>query len=308
MATVTDPRSPAQTGAGAAENQLRVSRYDQVSGMLVALLYLVGLAVLLMFIVWLTKRLTFSKTPIPVELLEYAGRGDHAEGLARDEEIGLEELEEMYEPQIEASLEAVTDVVSTQAAAFDAIESAAASSSTGTGLGDSRGPGPLGEGRSDVVPPWDRWEIRFTTEGLPAYAGQLDYFKIELGAAGGAPLLDYAFNLTKPKPDTRKGESEDEKRLYMSWKGGGVLADFDKELLRRAGIKTQRRLVLQFYPKATEQLLQNAEFQAAAEKRGTTPQELDKRILLKTIFGVRTAGRGYEFYVIDQFFRPAPPS
>ena len=63
--------------------------------LLIALLILVGLSVLLMFIVWLTGRLMFSKTPIPVELLEYAGRGDHAEGFERDmEEPGLEELEE----------------------------------------------------------------------------------------------------------------------------------------------------------------------------------------------------------------------
>ena len=166
-------------------------------------------------------------------------------------------------------------------------------------MGDNRGPGPLGEGRSDIVPPWDRWEIRFTTEGLTAYARQLDSFKIELGAIGGSPVVDYAWNLSSPKPKHKTGKPGDEKRLYMSWKGGGVLADYDKQLLARAGIKTQRRLILQFYPKETEHMLLQAE--ADHDKGRHKPQEF-----LKTIFGVQPAGRGYEFYVIDQFFRPAP--
>jgi hypothetical protein len=281
---------------------LRVERYDQVASMLVALLIMVGMAVLLMFIVWLTGQLSFSKTPIPVELLEYAGRGDHAEGLERDEEIGLEELEEIYEPQVEASLEAITDVVSTQAAAFDAIASAASASSTGVGLGDSRGPGPLGEGSSDVIPEWERWEIRYTTEGLDAYARQLDFFKIELGAmGGGSPVVEYASNLASPRPTRRSGDPDEEKRMYMSWKGGGILADFDKQLLRKAGIDPQRRLVLQFYPVETRKMLLQLEAENGRDEGHT-----DAREFLRTIFGVRSAGSGYEFFVIDQFYRPAP--
>ncbi len=302
MATATDSPQPAHSDIVVHERQLRVERYDQVAAMLVALLIIVGMAVLLMFIVWFTGQLSFSKTPIPVELLEYAGRGDHAEGLARDEEIGLEELEEMYEPQIEASLEAVTNVVSTQAAAFDAIESAAAASSTGTGLGDSRGPGPLGEGSSDVIPEWERWEIRYSTENITTYAGQLDFFKIELGAmGGGSPVVDYAFNLSSSKPQKKTGKPEDEKRMYMSWKGKGILADFDKQLLTKAGIKTQRRLILQFYPVETRKAILVLEHENARDEGHT-----DTREFLRTIFGVRAAGRGYEFFVIDQFFRPAP--
>jgi hypothetical protein len=245
----------------------------------------------------------FTQTTIPIELLEYAGRGDHAEGFERDmEEPGLEELEEMYEPQVETSLEAVTDIVSTQAAAFDMIENAANATSRGEGgMGDSRGPGPLGEGRSDIVPPWDRWEIRFTTAGIAAYAAQLDHFDIELGTmGGGSPNVEYAYNLTKARPDRKTGAPDEEKRLYMTWKGGGPLAAYDKQLLERAGINTNRRIILQFYPRETEMMLLRAEAEAG---RGHDPREF-----LKTIFGVRSARSGYEFYVIDQFFRPAPRS
>jgi hypothetical protein len=281
---------------------MRTGAYDSVASLLIALLFIVGLAVGGLFIIWLTNRLMFSQKPVPVELVEYAGRGDHAAGYARDmEPPGPEELEEeMYEPQVEATLEAVTDVVTTQAAALDSIATAAeATVKGGGGMGDSRGPGPEGEGRSDIIPPWERWEIRYTTSGLSPYARQLDFFKIELAAAGGTPLVDYAFNLAKTKPDRRSGKPDDEKRMYMSWQNaGGPLAAFDRQLLARAGIQTQRRLVLQFYPRETELKLLRSEAEHAKGR--------DAREFLKTIFGVRPAGGGYEFFVIDQFFRPRP--
>ena len=227
---------------------------------------------------------------------------------------------------MEASLEAVTQVVGAQAAVFDSmletISSPVVSAQSagaavggnpvgggtgigwgkGKGIGDSRGPGPLGEGRNDIVPPWERWEIRFTTSGLEAYARQIDFFKIELAAAGGAPEVDYAFNVAKPRPDRRSGKPDDEKRIYMTWeKSGGPLAAFDRQLLERTGIRTQRRMVLQFYPKETERLLGTLEATQAAAAGRRDPREF-----YKTIFGVRAAQRGYEFFVIDQRFRPAP--
>lgn len=281
---------------------MRTGAYDSVASLLISLLMIVGIAVGSLFIIWLTSRLMFTQKTVPVELVEFAGRGDHAAGFARDlEPPGPEELEEeMYEPQVEATLEAVTDVVTTQTAALDAIATAAeATVKGGGGMGDSRGPGPEGEGRSDIIPPWERWEIRYTTSGLDPYARQLDFFKIELAAAGGAPLVDYAFNLAKGKPDRREGKPEDEKRMYMSWQNtGGPLAAFDRQLLGKAGIKTQRRMVLQFYPKETEMKLLRLEAEGA---KGRNAKEF-----LKTIFGVRPAASGYEFFVIDQFFRPPP--
>ncbi len=298
-------RTPAATDdvAGEPRASLRVSAYDQVASLLIALLIVIGFFVTLLFIVWLTSRLLFTQRAIPVELVEYAGRGDHAAGFERDlEEPGMEEVEELMEPSLEATLEAVTDLVSTQAAAFDAIETSAAATSKGRGMGDSRGPGPEGEGSDDVVPPWDRWEIRFSTSGVSAYARQLDFFKIELGAAGGgSPVVEYASNLASGTPRKRTGKPEEEKRLYMSYRNtDSRLAAFDKQLLTKAGIGTQRRLVLQFYPQEIERLLMTIEA-STPEARGHKPQEF-----LKTIFGIRETRSGYEFFVIEQYFRPAP--
>jgi hypothetical protein len=274
-----------------------------VASLLVALLIVVGFFVALLFIIWLTSRLLFTQRAIPVELVEYSGRGDHAAGFERDlEEPGQEEVEELMEPALDATLEAVTDLVSSQAAAFDAIETSAAATSKGSGMGDSRGPGPLGDGRDDVVPPWDRWEIRFATTGIGTYARQLDHFKIELGAAGGGvPTIDYASNLAAGSPKRRAGKPDEEGRLYMSYRNtDSRLAVFDKQLLGKAGIKTQGRLVLQFYPEETERLLMTVEA-STDEARQHKPQEF-----LKTIFGVEETRSGFEFVVIEQYFRRAP--
>ena len=301
MSTKTET-SQHESAEAQALKSMRTGAYESVASLLISLLMMVGIVVGSLFVIWLTGRLMFTQKTVPVELVEYAGRGDHAAGFARDlEPPGPEELEEeMYEPQVEATLEAVTDVVTTQTAALDAIATAAeATVKGGGGMGDSRGPGPEGEGRSDIIPPWERWEIRYTTSGLDPYARQLDFFKIELAAAGGTPLVDYAFNLAKAKPDRRTGKPDDEKRMYMSWQNtGGPLAAFDRQLLGKASIATQRRMVLQFYPKETEMKLLRLEAENAKGRDARRVPENDLR---------RPAGRGgYEFFVIDQFFRPPP--
>jgi len=304
MATQPDSHQGAHVD-GSSEAELRVSAYDRVASMLIALLLVIGLFVVLLFIVWLTGRLMFTNVARRVEWLPDAGRDDHAAGFAQGmEEPGMEDMQELNEPRIEAMLDAIADVVTSQAAAFDGIENRATAAVDGGRLGDRRLPGPPDDGIPGVIPAWQRWEMRFSTTGVQAYARQLDFFKIELGAAGGGPpKVDYARNFAKSKPDRRLGKPEDEKRLYMTWQDGSAMAEFDRQLIAQAGITTQRRLILQFYPKEIEKLLARLEAQVARRAGHTDP-----RAFLKTIFGVRPARDGYEFYVIEQSFRPAPKS
>jgi hypothetical protein len=282
---------------------IKTTRYDRVAGMLVALLFLIGGSVGVMFIVWLTTVLVFAPAPVPIKLVEnVAGRGDHAAGFARDLEApGEEEMPELQEPQVQTALEAVTDAVSTVSSSMDVFDTTSITTSKGKGgLGDSRPPGPLGEG-DDIIPRWERWEIRYISNSINAYAQQLDFFNIELGAAGGKPQVDYAKNFGKSRPDTRQGPSKDEKRLYMTWKSG-TLRQFDQQLLARAGIPTSGRMLMQFYAEETEDRLAWIEMENAKKLGRPNVKEF-----LRTIFGVRAAGRGYEFHVIEQRFRPAPP-
>ncbi len=282
---------------------MAVSAYDRAASWVIALNVLVGCAVLLAFLFWLSKVMTFSRdeqaTVVLVENI--AGRGDHAAGFARDvEPPGMEELPDAMEPQVEQLLEAVTTVVSTQATALDTVQTAMVSSSTGAGLGDSRPPGPLGEG-DDIIPRGERWEIRYNSNNLTAYAQQLDYFRIEVGAVGGGEKqVDYAWNLQKSQPDVRQGPGDAEKRLYMLWTNG-ALKRFDQQLLRAAGVKTAGRIVVQFYPKPVEDLLARIEMEHATGNGKTSVKQIKQ-----TVFGVRRQGAGFEYYVVSQVYRAVP--
>lgn len=290
----TSTGSPAARSRGA----LKVSTYDKAASFLVTALIMVGTAAAILFGIWLLSVLVFSRVPPPIQMIQYPGRGDHAAGYERDAEPpGLEELEQvMQEPQLEAALEPVTDLASTVAASFDSVPSEELISSQGSGRGDSRPPGPEGEGE-DVIPPWERWEFRYASSDIDVYARQLDFFDIELAAIGGSKLADYAANVSRNPPTRRQGESKDEKRIYFTWKAG-QLRDYDIQLLQRAGVPTDGRIVMQFIPDKVNEQLHRLEFENSP---GRSPKEW-----LKTIFGVRPSGNGYEYYIIEQLYRPAP--
>jgi hypothetical protein len=330
---VSTAKPPYRSAGGVpVQVEIKVSTYDHVASWIVSLLVVVGVCVLALLAVWLSKHISFSHMTAPVEIVEYSGyggRGDHAAGFGRDAELGEPGMEpgegggETAEPSMESMMTAVTDVVSSQAAAVDAMVAPVASSAAlagggegaggnpvgggtgvgwgkGKGIGDSRKPGPLGEGPEGVLPPWERWEVRFSTAGIDLYARQLDFFKIELAAIGGGrPQVDYACNVSKPKPDHRLGKPDEEKRIYMTWRDArSPIAVFDRQLLQRAGVATDRRLVLQFIPEDTERQLGLLEAQNA---KGRNPLEF-----YRTVFGVREARGRFEFFVIEQRFRAAP--
>lgn len=273
----------------------KVSAYDQVSSMLVALLVMVATGVGVLFVIYLTTRNWDTPVDIPVIIEPAAGRGDHAMGVAQDLEApGLEELEEVLEPQVEANLEAVTDAVTSQAASLEAMDGAITNTSGNGGLGDSRPLGPEGTG-PDLVPRWERWQIEFAATDLITYAKQLDFFKIELGVAGGGSrTIDYASNFASGGVRTRSGPGDKEDRLYFTWQSGS-LRQADVALLDRAGVNSSGRIPMQFYPADTENLLAYVEQQYMGDKPLQT--------IKKTIFGIRPKGSGYEFFVMRQNYR-----
>ena len=163
----------------------------------------------------------------------------------------------------------------------------------GTGTGDGRGKGPGGPGTSDGIPAHERWEIRMSAANVDEYARQLDFFKVELGVVGGGNSnVDYISNLSSPNPTVRVGDPKDERRLRFLHRSGELRAG-DRELAAKAGVKTDGRVVFQFYGENTYRSLLGLE----NVKKGS------RRIkdIRRTVFGVRPAARGqYEFYVIEQ--------
>jgi hypothetical protein len=279
--------------------QLRKSKFDSVSSLLLALLLIIGIAVGMLFMVWWDSRVY-----VPVKTLELlienpAGRGDNAEGFERDfEPPGAEEVEALAEPTMQDTITAVTDAVSTVAATLDSVNSNASATTTGTGKGDSRPPGPEGEG-DDLVPRFERWQLTFAAKNVSDYAQQLDYYKIELGAIGGSQVqgLDYASNLAGT-PKIRRGPSDTEKRLYFMWTTPSPLEKFDRQLLQKAGIPLTGRQMLKFIEPDLENLLANVEKEYATKNGHPTVGEI-----AKTVFESQSKSGGYEFVVVEQRYR-----
>jgi len=289
---VNTPTLPAQSDS----YQLRVTRYDRVSSMLLALVILLGVIVAVLFIIWLTGQILLGQKAVPVELAELGeGTGPLGGGMEleapTEEEIGEET--DLLEPQIEDRLAAVADAVGAKTASLvdPTLTEHMRSGRGGGGSGDGRMAGTgsgSGEGQAR------RWEVRFP-EGntLEAYARQLDFFRIELGVLLPGNKVVYASKLAKAKPDVRTGPADQEKRYYLTWRRGGLQAA-DRELLARAGIDAENRIILKFLPPEVEAELARLEKVHAAS---------DAERVRKTVFLVLPSGDGYTFKVTDQSFR-----
>lgn len=296
------PAPGGQRGASAGTlRELRVSTFDEVSGMLIALLVTVGFIFLVLLAIWITSQTWFYPKPPPMVLLpepEPGGGGNGAQSMNELDEPVPEEIEQNEDPPPEVVLEAVTDLASMQAAVVDDLKPMSQGKGQGRGTGDGRGVGPGGDGDADIIPRWERWVIKYASDSTEAYARQLDFFGIELGAVGGSAggqNVDYASAFSTGSPRRRSGPADQEKRLYMTWRSGD-LARADVELLTAAGVRAQGRITMQLYPKEVEDQLAVLENQRSGGR--------DVRGVLKTIFGVRAvAGGRYEYYVTDQFYR-----
>lgn len=282
--------------------KLRTSKFDIVSASLMALLWFIGIFVLFLFLIWLTSRMTFGPKPFPPIIENAAGRGDNAEGFERDfEPPGADEIVDLTEPAIQETLTAVTDAVSSVAAAMDSVTSDSAETTQGSGRGDSRPPGPEGEGE-DIVPRHERWELKFSAKNVNGYAQQLDYYKIELGVLGGGVQgVDYVSGLAGPLRK-RQGPSGDEKRLYFMWVDrSSPLYQYDRQLLQKAGVNLGTgREMIKFVEPELENMLAHVELEHATKNGRASVTEI-----AKTTFESQPAGNGYAFVVVDQRYRQA---
>ncbi|MCG8650326.1 MAG: hypothetical protein MI861_10870 [Pirellulales bacterium] len=307
MASVTSPdqeydaAAPSSTQDERLEERakLRISRFDVVTSFFMALILFIGTFVTILFIIWLTSRWSFPPQAIKPTIEEPAGRGENPEGFERDfEPPGAEEVEELMEPTLAETLEAVTDAVSTVAASMITTDSDSPASTQGSGAGDSRPPGPAGEG-ADIIPKAERWQLVFSSRNLRSYATQLDFYEIEL-AAIGPPIqgVDIANNLSTRPRQRRVVDTSEEKRLYFMWTSPSPLMQFDRQLLQQAGIQLPNRQMLKFIPEDLEGELEQKELAYARERGHNSVTEI-----AKTIFESKPVGSDFDFEVVDQRYR-----
>jgi hypothetical protein len=280
---------------------LKVSSYDRVASLIIAMNVFMGLAVALMLFIWLSSIIREDIEAVKVLILEPRGRGDHAKGYERDvEEPGVEEVMDFIEPQIEETFEAVTDAVTANAASLVALNTGATATAHGSGMGDSRESGPGGDGDLDVVPRAERWRIKLTARSVDSFARLLDQMKIEIGAlGGGVSTVDYASNVSGTVKKRAIEGGKHERRLFFA-PTDKVSDTWTRQLLGKGGIQTQGRVILHFYSPEAETRLQTAE--NAALQRAS--KRLDE--VRRTYFSVRQNGSAFEFVVDKQEFRARP--
>lgn len=259
----------------------------------------------LMFLIWLSSRMTWKRPPVAVQVLDDVGGGGRGDTMTPGEQ--LEEFDEPItddipsdEPPAENSLEAISSIVMQTPELTLDVSTGGQGRGQGTGMGDGRGPGPGGPGTSDGIPAWERWEVQMSATNLDAYARQLDFFGVELGVAGGGdPNVHYISNLSSPNPTVRTGSPKDERRLRFLHRSG-ELREADRSLATKAGVDPTGRVVFQFHTPQTYQTLLTLENAKMAGRRIAEVR--------KTIFGVREVNGRYEFYVLSQEYRDGTKS
>jgi hypothetical protein len=141
--------------------------------------------------------------------------------------------------------------------------------------------------------PERQWELLFD-DGITSeeYALRLDHFGIEIGVVSKTGKIESISNVTRYKPDKHESHVDREYRLQIVWKTGTLHAT-DRRLLRKAGIGSNGKELVHYFPVAVQKEMEDLE----ADYAGRKPREIRR-----TRFRIRpkTTGKGYEFAVIEQ--------
>ena len=282
---------------------IRVTRYEEVSSFLFAIIGGLVLIVVLLGCLWYSTRVSKPREPVAVELFEDSGgvedgspdetlRVDAPEPPSPDAAVGdvASEERDVQESLDQVVAQADDAVVETQRPFDLGVRNAAKpGSAAGTGrraLGSGAGPGG-GFSREQ------RWLVRFADQSnLAEYTRQLDFFGIEFGAVVDGRMV-YLSKLSSPRPTMRTSASgANEKRLYMTWQGGGR-KQADLQIFRKAGVDVGNGVMFHFYPKEAEDKL--ARLELDYRKRAA-------REIRRTYFAVNRVDKGYEFSVVHQTY------
>lgn len=287
----------------AQQPELRVTRYDQVSSWLIALVGGLGLAVFSLTVAWISIQPVAVREPVPVEIVEVSGGvedGSVEESLQLEspepetEQASLAE-EDAAEPEIQETLDNVMDVAdeATNQAEKQFEFQTRNAGKTGSASGTGRRALGMGSGKGGV-PREQRWFVSYNDrDTLDEYGKQLDFFGIELGLLTTDGRLIYLSKLSQPVPVVRTTSTgKGENRLYMTWQGG-ARRRADLQLFQRAKIDPGQSVLMQFYPPQIEKQMVRLEVDY---KKRTLPE------IRRTYFSTRTTETGYEFFVTRQTY------
>ena len=270
------------------------SSYDRVNAILVAGLVMLGFLFAVLFLIWVTSVVDFSRSasgPIPITGEEEGE--DKPKGEADDaEDPGVEEFPEVDTPQLANALEAVTDSISSVQGALEKRSGSAQQMGKGSGFGSREGGGGGGGG----IPEYKRWIISFSAADPETYAKQLSFFSIDIGVVSknkqSIKRLDDPGGAKRVINSNRKKESKNvhfvhKKQRFLAW---------DKLLAGQAGIDTDNALTVQFYPEKTRAIIRQVE----ADKLREGGRKLGD--VKNTNLKVVPDGDGYKFEITGFIF------
>lgn len=279
----------------------KVGRFDAVVSMLTSLTLIAGVIMLFLVAAWVTTQVWFSpNSAAKIDVLVLGGEGE--EGAAGDspealgpgdvdasEDILLADNEVEQAPPSD-SIASVIEAVELQTQ--DMLDPALPRGDFGQGnKGNPGGTGRKGSGTGGggAIPVSERWLVRYTNnQSLEGYAQLLDYFGIELGVLKADKMV-YVNKLAGKNPVIRNGDGR-ENRLFFAWQDAGR-RQADQELLKRCGVSADNNLIVHFYPQKLEENLSKLE---------RSFKNKDPKDIKRTTYGIRRAGDGYEFFVINQ--------
>lgn len=284
---------------------LSVTRYDNVWAFMWAIVLGLVIGVIYLYVLYRSQLEPVVEDRVALELVEIPGgaldgavdetlKVDSPEPPTQDAALTdvdseVTEMEETLDNVIDVADQATSQAPQQFETNFQTTGKQG--SATGTGR---RALGSGGDGAG--VPREQRWFVRFSDSGtIDTYARQLDFFKIQFGLLTPNGQLNYVWNFTQAKPNTRSvNTGKNEKRLYMTWQGGGRKAA-DVKLFQKAGIDARRGTIFHFYPANVEQMLAQLEL-------GYRNKPVEQ--IRRTYFVVETQGDGYKFVVTRQtYFR-----
>jgi hypothetical protein len=278
--------SPSTLNSGAAtakppQYQLSVNRYDRAATIVGSL-----------SVIFFANKFTSTIEPIafvPVEASSPTGNQGFAD---QPEPPGAEEASELAEPQLQDTLDALTEMSLDAALLSDEAVDAAEEAGKGEGLGDARQAGPGGDGVVERVPRWERWKIRFEPKSAGDFASWLDQFGIRIGVLGRDNKVHVAWNFTKGSPQSASVPPAEYGAWGQTAPADGPMPALTANLARKAGVFGRGPIILLFYPKSVEDLLWTLE-----QEKNTTK---DPNKVRETVFTVISQADGYKFEVIGQ--------
>ncbi len=308
MATKTaPPRRSKQDNTSVRDRKrepvMGVTSYDNARAFMLAVVLSLILGVIYLFILYFSQLEPTVEDRVALELVDLPGGeldGDPNETLKVDspepptQDPSVTEMPSEV-TEMEETLDNVIDVAdqaTTQAPEqFEVNDQNSGKTGSATGTGGR----PLGNGGKGAgLPREQRWFVRFSDSGtIETYAKQLDFFKIQFGVLTPDGKLYYVWNFSQAKPNTKTlNTGKGEKRLYMTWQGGGRKS-VDIKLFKKAGVDARNGTIFHFYPPDVEQKLARLEL----DYRNKPVAQIRR-----TYFVVESQGTGYKFVVTRQTY------